>query len=36
MIIKGILVFIGIIVLAALICQGLYLVEKYMIERGRE
>ena len=36
MIIKGILVFIGIFILAALVCQGLYLIEKHMIERGRE
>ena len=31
--IKGILFIIGIIVLAALVCQGLYLIEKHMIER---
>lgn len=32
----GMLVFLGIVILAALICQGLYLVEKYMIKHGRE
>lgn len=32
----GMLVFLGIVILAALICQGLYLIEKHMIKRGRE
>ena len=31
MFLKGVLVFAGIIVLALVICQGLFLIEKYFI-----
>lgn len=32
----GMLVFLGIVILAALVCQGLYLIEKHMIKRERD
>lgn len=32
MLLKGILVFIGIIILAAIICQGLFLIDKHFVK----